>query len=81
MNFSSIVLLFISKKNNSDYLETSDIERFFELINGKRVYDPELNEKISTKLVDKYKDLFPNDNNKFYLRKMALVLEQFFDMR
>jgi hypothetical protein len=73
--------LFISKRNDSEYLETSEIERFFELIQGKRVYDPELSERISTKLVDKYKDLFPNDYNKFYLRKMALVLEQFFEMR
>ena len=62
-------------------MELSDIDRFFQLIKGKRIYDAELYEKITTKLTDKYRDLFPNDNNKFNIRKLALVLEQFFDLK
>jgi hypothetical protein len=40
----------------------------------------ELYKEISTKLVEKYNSIFQNDT-KLNMRKLALVLEQFFDLK
>lgn len=61
-------------------MELDELERFYELLRAKNIYDQELHYKISTKLIEKYKDIFPNDN-KILFRKLAMVLEQFFDLR
>ncbi len=61
-------------------MDLDDISKFFELLRAKKIYDAELHNKISSKFVEKYKDIFPNDN-KLYVRKLALVLEQFFDLK
>ncbi len=57
-----------------------DLEKFYDLLKSKKIYDNELYNKITSKLTDKYKDIFPSDQ-KFYVRKLALVLEQFFDLK
>jgi hypothetical protein len=62
-------------------MEIEEIHKFFDLLRAKKIYDIELHNKISSKFVDKYKDIFPNDNNKYFVRKLALVLEQFFDLK
>jgi hypothetical protein len=61
-------------------MESNDIEKFFELLKAKKIYEPETYKNITTKMVDKYKEIFPFDG-KLYVRKLALILEQFFDLK
>jgi hypothetical protein len=63
-------------------MDLKDLEKFFDLLKAKKIYDIELYNKITTKFTDKYRDIFPNDRDgKYYVRKLALVLEQFFDLK
>lgn len=80
-NFLKYKFLFhITKRKSDEIVDTIDLDKFFELIKAPKIYDIDLYNKITAKFVDKYKDVFPNDKQ-LYVRKMALVLEQFFDLK
>ena len=78
-----IVLLYIAKNNNLDYIE--DLTGFFELLKGvniniykqKIIYDPQLYPVLKAKLVDRYRLFFPKDKVK-YANKLSFLLETFF---
>jgi hypothetical protein len=73
-------LLLITRRNDSDYLEQCDIDRFFELMKGKKVFDQESFNKITGKLLDRYKDQYPNENG-LNVWKLSMVLEHFFEIK
>jgi hypothetical protein len=79
-NLPPTVLFHITKRKNEDYLDSHDLEKFFELLKAKKIYEQETYKNITTKMVEKYKEIFPKDD-KLYVRKLALVLEQFFDLK
>ena len=74
-------LFHITERENDEYFKKEELENYFNLIQKcKKVYEPEIQDEIRTKLIPKYKKIFPG-SNKMYTRKLSLVLEQFFDLK
>ena len=74
-------LFHITEREDDEYFTKEELENYFHLIQKcKKVYEPEIQDEIRTKLIPKYKKIFPG-SDKMYTRKLSLVLEQFFDLK
>ena len=74
-------LFHITEREDDEYFTKEELENYFHLIQKcKKVYEPEIQDEIRTKLIPKYKKIFPGCD-KMYTRKLSLVLEQFFDLK
>jgi hypothetical protein len=75
-----LVLLYITRRKYDEYLDKDELDNFYRLLESKKVYDVNLYNKITSKLLERYKDIFPHDE-KLYIKKLAIVLEQFFEFK
>ena len=74
-------LFYITEREDEEYFKKEELENYFNLLQKcKKIYEPEIQEEIRSKLILKYKKIFPG-SDKIYTRKLSLVLEQFFDLK
>ena len=74
-------LFYITERKHEDYFEEEDLNRYYNLLyKCRKIYDPDICEQIKQKLLIKYKKFFPKED-KYYTRKLSLMLEQFFDLK
>lgn len=74
-------LLHITTRLQEQSFKEEELNKFYSLIHSKRIRDAELENEIKEKLVEKYKQFYPNQNDVFYLKKLSLVLESLFDFK
>ena len=74
-------LFYITEREDEEYFKKEELENYFNLLQKcKKIYEPEIQEEIRSKLILKYKKIFPG-SDKIYTRELSLVLEQFFDLK
>jgi hypothetical protein len=79
-------LYYLPKKTNEQiYYTQKDINIFFKLIECSKIYEEELTDNITERLINRYNAIYQNDEKenlqygKFNIRKLNVVLETFFD--
>ena len=81
----SFLLSILTKETEDDFLNTKDIELFFDLLGCNSVYIQDFCESLGERLVLRFNAIYQNYETeniimgKYRLKKMKIVLESFFD--
>ena len=81
----SFLLYILRHENENDFLNSKDIQLFFELLGCNSVYIEDFCENLGDRLVARFNVIYQKDEKenilmgKYRFKKMKLVLESFFD--
>ena len=70
-------MLYLTERKEEDTIDEDELFHYFDILSRMRKFDKKLNENIRIKLIDRYKFMFPNEDN-FSINKLFIVLESFF---
>ena len=71
----------VTIRKELDIINEEELNRFFDCLQKlRKLGEKNLNDDIRNKIKDRYKFLFPNEKL-YYINKMFLVLESFFNFR
>ena len=75
--YNSLVLLYLTERKEEDTIDEDELFHYYDILSRMRKFDKKVNENIRIKLIDRYKFMFPNEDN-FSINKLFIVLESFF---